>query len=578
MSTVIHSINYQFNPDKDTQSLCESIVKEIDGNGVSLSDITVESASTKEVLVTTQFKWAIKVTLKASVMSGKETKNATIHNSAAEAQAAAKKQGQYIIQNSLGKIELIRNINEDPEHYFKHSSAKLNGGKSHACIEACDRHCDRGQITCPRCMGRGTHKAITRKQDLLGSTGSFATINTCPSCKGKSTINCDNCAGTGEVKRLYTVHVDATRKHRDTVNISEPSIKKNIETFLAHQSHNSLYEEYLSPVVAELKDIDRDHCDVIYQSKTKYILLTLSIFDKSYKILGFGNHANCIAKPRILDDTLLPAINTIVGISPKINSTAKCLKLQSMPIIKLLLSTDKNRSADELESLLNKKSNNLLSKEITHTIIQKLTLIRTSLIPHFSLFSWLPFIFTGVISGFYFGLKLNTTIDTSIILAAHIVLVLGPAYILSKSLTRLRRKKLNFNINAPTLERIPALIASALLIASILSPGLLSIDKRWSVFFKADQYISVFSRNTDQQTEIISNPSLIRIAQKYLAKLGFKNITADGNYNSATKIAVNDLQKKLGLEETKYLDSGTMKLLTKYAIIKESNFSSQKNK
>lgn len=576
MSTVINAINYQFNPDKDTQTLCETICKDIDGNGISLSDISIDSSSSNDITVKTEFNWSVKVTLKSSLMSGKETKQATLHNSALEAQAAAKKQGQYIIQNALGKIELIRNIEEDPEHFYKHSTVKLNGGKPHAFIETCNNHCERGQVTCPRCRGIGTHKAITKKENHLGTTGSFSTINTCPDCKGKGTVDCSNCSGSGEVKRLYTVHVDASRKHSDTTNINNASIKQAVETFLAHQSHSDLIKDYLSPVVSELKDIDKDHCSVTYQSKTKYTSLSMTIFNKNYKILAFGDHSICIAKPKILDDTLLPAIENIIGISPKISSSSKCKKLQKMPIINLLISTDKNRTSVELESLLNKHSNGLLSKEMAHTIIQKVLLIKASLTPHFSLYTWLPLLLTGMGSGFYFNLKNNTITDMLITLGIHIILFIGAGYFISKNLTRFKRKKLNLKIDSPTYEKIPVLLTATLILVVTLIPNLLSTEKRWSIFYKADQYINRIANLSESKSEFVSDGNLIRIAKNNLTSLGYKNISNDDAYTDETEDAIKDLQHKFGLKETKYIDTATMQLLTKYVSIRKSSFSQTK--
>lgn len=576
MSTVINSINYQFNPDKDTQTLCETICKDIDGNGISLTDISINSSSNKDIIVKTEFNWSVKVTLKSSLMSGKETKQATLHNSALEAQAAAKKQGQYIIQNALGKIELIKNIEEDPEHFYKHSTVKLNGGKPHAFIETCTNNCERGQVTCPRCRGIGTHKAITKKENFLGTTGSFSTINTCPDCKGKGTVDCSNCSGRGEVKRLYTVHVDASRKHSDTTNINEPSVKKTIEKFLSHQSHKDLIKDYLSPVVSELKDIDKDHCSVIYQSKTKYTSLSMTILDKNYTILAFGDRTICIVKPKILDDTLLPAIENIIGISPKISSTSKCKKLQKMPIINLLISTDKKRTSVELESLLNKHSNGLLSNEIAHTIIKKILLIKTSLTPRFSLYAWLPFLLTGMVSGFYFNLKSSTTTDMLITLGIHIILFVAAGYVISKNLTRFKRKKLNLKIDSPTLERIPALLSTTLIVVVTLIPNLLSTEKRWSLFYKADQYINRIANLSESNSEFVSDGNSIRIAKNNLTALGYKNISNDDSYTNKTENAIKDLQSKFGLKETKYIDTATMRVLSKYASIRKNSFSRTK--
>ncbi|MDH5424336.1 MAG: peptidoglycan-binding protein [Gammaproteobacteria bacterium] len=572
MSTVINSINYLFKPDKGTQSLCEGIVKTIKGNGASLSDITVLSATIKEVSVNTQFVWNVKVSLKASIMSGKDRVNAVLHNSVSEAQAAAKKQGQHIIQNSLGKIELIHNINEDPAHFFKHSTVKLNGGKPHAYVELCDRHCDRGQVKCPRCAGKGTHKAITKKQDLLRTTENFSAINTCPDCSGRGTIDCKNCSGSGEVKRVYTVHVDASRKHKNSVDTADPGVKKEIESFLSRQSHQTLIDDYLTPALLKLKDVDKDHCAVLYQSKTKYLLLSLLVLNKEYKILGFGDNVKCIAKPKILDDILLAAVNSVVGISAKIKSAGKYSRLQSIPLINIILSSDKNRTTDDLETLLENNSDELLSKDSIHSIIKKLTQLKEALIPRYSLFSWIGITSAGLLSGYYFGLAPSSPIGTLTTLVVHIAVFIFLGNLFSRTLTLRKRRKLNFKTDSSSVERIPSLIASVLIIYSTLSPNLLPADQRWSDYYTAEQLIRFFYFVPEKDSETVSSRQLIKATQHKLISLGYKNITADGEYNKETDRAVKDFQKKFRLKESKYLNTNTMATINKYANLKANKF------
>ena len=575
MSTILNSISYQFKPDKETQALCESIANDINGNGVSLTDITALSASTQDFVVTTQFNWQVKVSIKHSIVSTQETKDSKRHNTIAEAKAAVKQQGQHILQKSLGKIELIQNISDDPEHFYKHSTIKLNGGQTHAYVESCNAHCDRGQVNCPRCDGRGTHKAITKKEDLLGTTENFSAINTCPDCKGKGTIDCKSCAGSGEIMQLYSVHVDATRKHKNITDITNTSIKKAIEQFLSRQSHMQLFKHYLSPSIEDLKDIDKDHCNVIYQSKARYILLSISVKDKKYQILSFGKEGNCIAKPKILDDFLPLEIKKIIGKSHKLNSSRKYLKLHSLPIINLLLSNQGNRSKSELESLLKNKSNDLLSKQTIKTIVEKLTRISTSMIPRFSFYAWLPVVATGMVSGFYFSLKLNTTIELAVLSASHIVSVAVVGTILSKIITASKKKKLSQNTEVPTLEKLPIFISTALLAGTMLSTNLLTIEQRWLSYYTVQQKIESLQPDSNIDSEVISNPNLITIAQKYLMLLDY-SLTSNGIYNQKTRTAVNDFQRKLGLEESKYLNQHTMRLLVKYAVLKEKSFTDKK--
>jgi len=574
MSIVINSINYLFSPDKDTQSLCEDLIKDIAGNGISHSDITINSAKAQQVDITSQFIWKVKVSLKSSIMTGKETRNAVIHHSLADAQTDAKKQAQHIIQNSLGKIELVHNINEDPDHYFKHSSVKLNGGKPHAVIEACTAGCDRGEVTCPRCMGKGTHKAITRKQDLLGTGENFSAINTCPDCKGKGLINCKTCAGSNETKRLYTIHVDASRKHKDSANIDDAAIKKSIDNFLSHQSHNDLFNQYLTPVISEVKDIDAEHCHVIYKSKTKYVLVNLTVGDNSYHVLGFGDQLHCISKPKILDDTLLPAIENIIGISPKLFSANKCLKLQAMPIMKMLISSDKSRSANELEALLNKQSNQLLSKENAHEVIDKLMSIRSSLTPYFSFYSWLPFIIGGILSVFYFSLKNTPPTEQAILIVIHITVASVSGYFISKFITQRKRKKLALKTDTKTLERIPFILTALMITASSFSPALFSEQTRWGIFYQTEQHLGIYLRKQQNDNSLISNSKLIQIAQRDLKTLGYKAINTNGVYDASTEQAVNNFQQKFKLTQRKYLSKETMTLISRYSKIKQKYFTS----
>ena len=57
------------------------------------------------------------------------------------------------------------------------------------CAEACE-YCDGGEILCNFCKGTGF---FTIGDELIG------TNNTCPVCKGKSYIKCDNCGGSGYI-------------------------------------------------------------------------------------------------------------------------------------------------------------------------------------------------------------------------------------------------------------------------------------------------------------------------------------------------------------------------------------------
>ncbi|MCK4710319.1 MAG: hypothetical protein KAU21_17010, partial [Gammaproteobacteria bacterium] len=442
MSTVINSINYLFNPDKNAQALCEYIADDIDGNGALRSDITAEAVSSSDVTVTSEFSWAIQVSLKSRVLAGKTTKNFTLHDDGNAAQLAAKKQGQQIILKSLGKIELVNNINDDPEHFYKHSSVKLSGGPAHAFQQSCTNQCNHGALSCPRCHGKGSDKATTKKEDFLGTSPDHASRNICPQCKGKGTIQCHTCSGSGEITNIYEVMVTATRHHKDIVDTEDSVIKAQIEHFIAHQSHKDLFKTYLTPVVHQLEDIDQNHSKVIYRSKTKFTQLKISLLDNSYNILGFGNNAKCINKPRILDEILIPAITDIIGSNAKINSTGKFLKLQSIPLLSNILDSEyNNRSDDELEFILNKRSNQLLSQQAIHSVLEQLSVLKDFLTPRYSLLSWLPFIITGILSAIYFGLPLNNPVDTGILIATHIIVFVSAGYLVSSTRTKYRRKK-----------------------------------------------------------------------------------------------------------------------------------------
>jgi len=77
-----------------------------------------------------------------------------------------------------------------------------------------------------------------------------------------------------------------------------------------------------------------------------------------------------------------------------------------------------------------------------------------------------------------------------ITLGIHIILFVAAGYIISKNLTRFKRKKLNLKIDSPTLEKIPVLLSTTLIVVVTLIPNLLSTEKRWSLFYNADQYIN----------------------------------------------------------------------------------------
>jgi len=577
MSHTIKSITYFFEPDKTAQALCEQTAAEIDGNGVSLSDITAESAVSSNVTVTSHFTWAIQVSLKSKTIPGKQTKNTVLHDSAAEAQSAAKKQGQHIIKNSLGKIELINNINEDPEHFFKHSSVKLNGGKSHALILNCSQQCNSGQFVCPRCKGKGTRKATTKKEDFLGTSGNVSSDNICPQCKGRGSIECSTCAGNGELTQLYQVHVDATRMGKDIVETEDKSVKQLLENFITRHSHKNLIKSYLSPTVTQLEDVDEKHCKVIYQSKTNATLLKLKVKEKNQTILGFGKQNICINKTHILDDTLLPAIDEIIGKHPRFGSVSKYTKLQSMPALTHILTSEStNYTDDQLKTLLHKYSHNLLSPASAQKIIEKIKKFKTTLTAKYNLVTWVAFTSAGLLSAFYFGLKLKPVTDTAILFGIHGLTVFLAGYYSSTSLTKRKRKKLAQNNTLPTLEKLPALISVTLILIALLAPKALSTENRWSIFFNTHQiYHTLFSKQT-KNSAVISSPARIQLAQKHLTILGYANITENGEFDTETATAVKDFQNRFGIYEEKYINQKTMGLLTRYSVIRSSLFNDSK--
>lgn len=568
MSTQINSVNYRFNPDKKTQSLCEQICREIDGNGLALTDIEAISARSFDVTITSNLIWKVEVSLKSKTLADRQTKNIKQHKTANEAQLEAKKQGQYILKNALGKIELVNNINEDPLHYLKHSTVKLNGGPGHAYITHCSQQCDHGELVCPRCKGKGTYKAVTKKDDLLGTSNNIAANNFCPQCKGRSTIDCPTCAGSGQQTHLYQIHVNASRQNKDTIE-ADTAVRTSIETFISHTSYKDLLGKFISPVVSELKDIDDKHCSVSYKSKTKAVLLKLSVSGTEYDIIGFGDQNICISKPQILDQTMLPAIRQILGYSPALNSTRKCLKLKSMPLLSDLVVAE---NTDNIASLLFKKSQGLLSEMAAQQITEQLADIKKHLTPRYSLSAWLPITFIGLLSGIYSGLASLQLTETAIIIAIHVFSVTALGYFISSNLTRLRRKKLKQKNNTPMNERIPALVATLVIIASILGPKLFSIDQRWSLYFTANQYYRQLNPLQLAHNETISNPNLIMLAQRNLIILGYEKVQANGQFDVDTEIAVKDFQKKLGITNTKYLDRTTMALLSQYSITKNAVF------
>ena len=576
MSTVINAINYLFNPDQNTQALCEQIADDIDGNGACFTDVTAESVTQTDVTVISHFSWTILVNLKTRVLAGKNTKNIKLHENANIAQTAAKKQGQEIILKSLGKIELVNNINDDPAHFFKNSSVKLSGGPVHAYTQKCSNQCNHGQLTCTRCNGKGNNKATTKKEDFLGTGTNLSTKNLCPQCSGKGTIECHTCSGTGETTHLFEINVTATSKYKNIVECPDQIIKAQIEHFLAQHTCKNLLKYYLTPKVQQLEDIDQNHCKVSYKSKTKCSTLKLNVLKQTYDIIGFGKNTYCINKPQILDEILLPAINDTIGSNPKMNSAGKYLKLQSFSLLSNILNSEYNkRSDEELEFILNKKSNQLLSKEAIHSILDQLSLLKTHLTPRYSLLPWVILICAGVFSGFYFGLSLSSLKDTGILIATHLIGFISSAYLISSNLTKHLRKKLNQSNSIPTLEKLPVLIATVLITSSIMLPNLISTDSRWSIYFTVQKTISLVHQPRTFSNSVISNPKLITLAQGYLTTLGYKNINNDGNYDSATEYAVKDFQQQFNIKGATFLDVKTMTQLTKYATIKKSSFTKQ---
>jgi len=573
MSHTINAITYQFEPDRNTQALCEQVSSEINGNGASPSDISAESTTSTKVTVTSHFIWSVQVSLKSKTVAGKQTKNTKTHDSVLSAQTAAKKQGQHILKNSLGKIELINNINEDPGHFYKHSSVKLNGGNVHTLLLKCTQQCNSGQLTCPRCKGKGTHKATTKKEDFLGTSSDFSTKNNCPQCKGRGSIECHTCAGSGVTTQIYQVHVNATRADKDTVESSDKSVKTVIEKFISRQSHDELLKNYLSPTVIQLEDIDENHCKVVYQSKTGAILLKLLIKNFSHTVLGFGDKNKCINKSHILDDILLPEVDQIIGKNPKFSSIAKYQRLLSVPVLSQLLSAESSKfSPEQLNTVLQKHSHRLLSADASHQIIEKINRFKTALTPRYNLTSWATLTFLGVISALYISLEIRPLTDSVTIFSIHSLFVLAPAFYLSRGLTRRKREKLKQNNSLPTLEKLPALISIVLLLSATLIPKALTTENRWSVFYKTHQtYQSVFSQKLSNNF-VISNPKEIQLAQKYLTILGYKNITENGDFDLATAGAVKDFQNKFGIDDAKYLDMQTMGLLIRYSVFKTASF------
>jgi len=570
MSTEINSINYLFNPDKLTQDLCEQIARLLDGNGISRADITAKAQQQFDVTITSNFTWAVEVSLKSRTVADKYKKNTKLHKSPNDAQLMAKKQGQHILRNSLGKIELVNNINEDPAHFFKHSTVKLNGGPAHAFITHCSQKCDHGTQVCPRCHGKGTHKAVTKKENFLGTSGNFAVKNACPQCKGRGKIDCPTCIGSGVQTHLYQVHVDASRKVNDVID-ADPGVKQTIEKFLSNTSHETLLKSYLTPTVTELKDIDEKNCVVTYRSKPRATVLTLEINNQTYDITGFGKNGYCIDKPKILDDVLPVAIEKIFGISTAFNSTSKCMKLKAMPLLKYLLEHDYNSTAEEQASLLlHKQSDGLLSQDIALSIIKRLADIKKHLTPRYSLSAWLPIVVVGLLSAFYFGVTENNVNNLLVISCLHIAAVLSAGIFGSRLITQQRRKKLEQKSNVSTLEKLPAAVSAVIILTVILMPQLLSSNQRWSVYYSMQQNFHQFVPAASSGEHDISNQSSMREAQKYLVMLGYNNVTESGDYDLQTDIAMKDFQMKHGIKGDTFLDSTTMKWLTYYAVARQS--------
>ncbi|MDH5393379.1 MAG: peptidoglycan-binding protein [Gammaproteobacteria bacterium] len=575
MNPVIQSINYRFSPDKQTRALCENIISELTGNGIPLSAITAEDVSAEQATITTVFNWSIKVSLKHRRLETEAGKNTLLHKSAAEAQNAAKKQGQQIISSASAKIELIQNINDDPEHYFRHSIIKLNGGKAHAFKQPCSNHCQQGQLTCSRCDGRGTKKATTKKDDLLGTNLGFDSSNICTQCGGKGSTDCPACSGSGEHTHVYEIEAIANRQHKDLVYTDKPKVKALISGFVSQHAHKELLKNYLSPVVIKLEDIDETHCSVIYQSKTQYSLLKLSVFDKFYEILAFGDKLQCISTPTILNDTLLTTVTGIIASKPGKQTALKLAKLQSLTLLKPLIIANDNRTEKELEALLYNNANQLLSPQVTASIVKHITSLKAALIPKYSAVAWSAFVFAGSLSALYAGLSIHPASETLLIVGSHLVTVLGLGYLSSKALTNRHRKKHQQKLEADRREWLPMTIAAVLVSAAFMSASLLTIEQRWQHYFRLQQLISITLKPASTDNRILSNAGLIQLAQNYLIELDYKNINADGIYDTETEYAVKDFQKKFSLPVTSYLDQTTMDLLTKYVIVKKKRFNNE---
>lgn len=572
MSTVINSIDYQFDPDNMTQQLCESLARKLEGNGLERSDILAVNAETFDITMTSVFNWAVEVSLKSQTVADKYRKNVQFHKSLDEAQNIAKQQGLHIRNNALGKIELINNINDDPVHYFCHTSAKLTGGPAHAILSKCKQLCNKGQLTCPRCHGKGTHKATTKKEDFLGTSGNFAVQNTCPQCKGKGTVTCSTCEGSGVQTLLFQVIVDATRQSEDKID-TNASVKKSIESYISKHSHQELLTIFQQPVVTQLEDIDQNHCAVTYRAKTRAVRLTLTILNREYVVIGIGDKGECIQQPAILDDILPEKLQRIIGTIPAVSSTRKCMKIKSMPLLQSLLEQDTSTDTDGLATqTLLRHAGGLLTKAGATQIINSLQLMKKHLIPRYSVLAWLPFIVIGMLSGFYFGLGQKNLATTASIVSIHVLLVLSLGYFTSKQLTQYRRNKLRQRGNVPFLERLPAAIATLLIVLSIFSPRLLDSNTQWALYFRVQQIYYRLTSNPMVDSEPVLDQRSILKAQQHLFILGYDTIVETGEYDVATDTAIKDFQSRMGLKNTRFMDYATLELLASYAYIKQRDF------
>ncbi|MDH5517445.1 MAG: peptidoglycan-binding protein [Gammaproteobacteria bacterium] len=577
MCPVIQSINYRFSPDKHTQLLCQTICDELHNNGIALADISAESATSEALTITTVFNWQIKLSLKHRRHEGSLSKQTLLHKSPAEAQNAAKKQGQLMISSSSAKIELVRNINDDPAHYYKHSTIKLNSGQKHAFSQACSANCDHGQLTCKYCNGRGTNKITSKKDNLLGTTTSFDPSNICKHCGGKGSTDCNTCNGSGAQTYIYELEVVASRQHKNLVQTADSKIKNLISEFISQQTHKDLINGYLSPVVIKLEDIDETHCNVIYQSQSTYCLLKISVLHKFYEIIGFGDQCKCIQKPKILNDTLITSVNTIIGSNPRKNTSLKLAQLQSLALLKPLLTSEDNRIEQELQAVLYNKASGSLSRDICADIVRQISRLKTAITPRYNLSAWLTLSLAGSAAGFLLALSQHPPSDLIILLFSLLTAVLTTGYLSSKYLTKRRRIKNRQRTDSPTFERLPAALSAGLLIVALLSAELLSADQRWQIYYSLKQLSSHIIKADRSQTAILSNTGLIQLAQKYLIELGYTAVVADGIYETETEFSVKDFQKRFGLRITSYLDQSTMDLLTKYAVLKNSKFKTTTN-